>query len=282
MGCSSSSPAVTNTRPGVVDLYVFPRTSKILHLSPPCLKVEAFLRWNKIPYIVHLATDLSVSPTGRLPCAIVKDKVVADSELIIAELIQAYGIVPPPSMTPKRDRQGRLIRVALEYATRYHVMRWQIVDHFEWVVDSSREYAPSVPRWVLKQAISSMNRKPAIDMLNTHGQGDMSHDQFHGELLEDVKMVESMIAETGGNFIVTEDAPTKYDAAVYSILNIIRVADGIKDDAVGAVYVANSAVLQEYLRRLDSMCFPDMQILMKNHTASLQDFSTVSTWMPSE
>ena len=261
MGCSTSNTASVNSTPGVVDLYVFPRTSAALHLSPPCMKVESFLRWNKIPYIAHLTTDFSFSPTGRLPCAIIKNKLVADSEHIISELISAYNILPPASMTPKLEREGRLVRVALEYATRYHVMRWQLVDHFDWVVDSSKEYAPSVPRWILKQAISAKNRNPAIDMLNTHGQGDLSQAEFHAEFLEDVKTVEGMVAETGA-FIVTADAPSRYDATVYSILNIIRVAEAIKDDAPGAQYVTNSRVLQDYLRRMDHMCFPDMAGLL--------------------
>lgn len=275
MGCSNSTP-VANKTPGVVDLFVFPRTSAVLHLSPPCFKVEAFLRWTKIPYSVHFVTDLSVSPTGRLPCAIINDKVVTDSEMIISELIAAFNIAPP-SMSAKQERDGRTLRVAMEYATRFHVMRWQLVDHFDWVVDASREYAPSVPRWILSAAISQKSRKPAIEMLNVHGEGDLSHDHFHAEFLEDMKTVESMVAETGA-FVVTTDAPSRFDAAVYAMLNIVRVAEVIQSDAPGAQYLFKSAVLQQYLQCLDNLCFPDKAVLLKGHAVAEQHFHTVASW----
>jgi hypothetical protein len=279
MGCATSDQTklVANQKNGVVDLFIFPRTSKCIHLSPPCLKVESFLRWNKIPYIAHLVTDLSISPTGRLPCAVINNKLIADSELILSELIIAFGI-KQEKLDAKMECQGRLARVALEYATRWHIARWQLVDHLDWIVDSSQEYAPSVPRWVMKAAISQMNRKPVIEMLNTHGQGDLTHQHFHEELLQDVKNVESMIAESGG-FIVTSDSPTRYDASVYAIMNIIRVADSIKSDSPGAVYVGESKILQQYIKRMDQLCFPDAASLMKiGNTVASQDFSQL-TWL---
>jgi hypothetical protein len=276
MGCSSSDLAKNsvNQKEGVVDLFIFPRTTRSIQLSPACFKVESFLRWNKIPYIAHCVTDLGVSPTGRLPCAIIRNKLVADSELIISELILAYGI-KEDHVTPKAQREGRLVRVALEYATRWHIARWQLVDHFDWTVDASREYAPSVPRIVLKAAISRMNRTPVIDMLNTHGQGDLSRDHFHDELLKDLQTVEGMISDNGGGFIVTTDRPSRFDATVYAMLNIIRVAEEIKQDAPGALFVFQSAVLQQYIKRMDDLCFPDAPALMKaGASVAVQDFST--------
>jgi hypothetical protein len=235
-----------NTKEGVVDLYVFPRTHEAIHMSPPCCKVEAFLRYSNIPYMLHCTTDFDVSPNGRLPFAVIDDKVIAESELIIEALLSSDRYpakANQPALTPQQLRAGRTLHVALEYGMRFNVMRWQLVDHLDWVVDSSRDYAPSVPRWILSAVLSSKNRDTAIQTLNGCGHGDKSQEYYHAEFLEDVKTLEAMIEETGNNFILTRDRPSRYDAEVYSMLHLIRIAAGIKSDAPGAIYALESKAI---------------------------------------
>lgn len=278
----SCTKVVSNTHPGVVDLYVFPRTHEALHMSPPCCKVEAFLRYKNIPYMLHCTTDFAVSPNGRLPFAVIDNKVMAESEVIIEELLrnERYSAKSlEPSLSPHQLREGRTLHVALEYGMRFNVMRWQLVDHLDWVVDSSRDYAPSVPRWILSAVLSSKNRDTAIATLNGCGHGDKSQELYHAEFLEDVKNLEGMIQETGGNFILTKDRPCRYDAEVYSMLHLIRISASIKDDAPGAIYALASPTIQQYIARMDALCFPDMESQLKNHQVLEQDFSKLQ-WVP--
>lgn len=275
MGQSCSSKIVHNTKAGVVDLYVFPRTHQALHMSPPCCKIEAFLRYNSIPYFLHCTTDFDSSPNGRLPYAVIDNKVMAESELIIEYLLEheRYAKSKQPALSARENRVGRTLHVALEYGMRFNVMRWQLVDHLDWVVDSSRDYAPSVPRWVLAAVLSSKNRSTAIATLNGCGHGDKTHAHFHADLLEDVKTIEAMIQETGDKFILSSDKPSRWDAEVYSMLHLLRISESIKADAPGAVYALASSTIVNYIERMDAICFPDMEEQLKNHEVLEQDFS---------
>lgn len=282
MGQSCSNVVNKNKQVDVVDLYVFPRTHEALHMSPPCCKVETFLRFAKIPYNLHCTTDFAISPTERLPFAVIDNEVVTDSEAIIERLLQSPKYCPPNAACPhplsaKELRIGRTLHAALEFSMRFNVMRWQLVDHLDWVVDSSIDYAPSVPRWILKAVLSSKNRDVAISTLNGCGHGDLSHDEYHEKLLGDVKMLEGYIEETGA-FILTKDHPSRFDAEVFAMLHLLRIADSIKADAPGVMYALSSAVILGYLSRMDALCFPDMKEQLKNHNVMEQDFSKLQ-WM---
>lgn len=284
MGQSCSSVVPKNSQPGVVDLYVFPRTHDALHMSPPCCKIETFVRFAKIPYILHCTTDFAASPTERLPFAIIDNEIVADSENIIERLLQSPKYCPPTGLCPhpltaKELRIGRTIHAALEFSMRFNVMRWQLVDHLDWVVDSSVDYAPSVPRWILKAVLNSKNRQAAIDTLNGCGHGDLTQQEYHDKLLGDVKMIEGYLEETGDNgFILTKDHPSRFDAEVFAMLHLLRISDSIKADAPGVQYALASPVILGYLKRMDDLCFPDMKEQLKNHNVMVQDFSKLQ-WM---
>lgn len=284
MGQSCSKATTKNKQQDVVDLFVFPRTHEAIHMSPPCCKVETFLRLAKIPYYLHCTTDFSISPTERLPCAIIDNEIVADSELIIERLLQNPKYCPPSAVCPHSlsDRElriGRTLHAALEYSMRFNVMRWQLVDHLDWVVDSSVDYAPSVPRWILKAVLNSKNRQTAIDTLNGSGHGDLTHEQYHDKLLGDVKMIEGYLQDTDGQFILTKGQPSRYDPEVYAMLHLLRISDSIKADAPGVQYALSSKTITDYIARMDALCFPDMKEQLKNHNLLEQDFSKLQ-WMP--
>lgn len=279
MGQSCSKVVTKNTQQDVVDLYVFPRTHEAIHMSPPCCKVETFLRFAKIPYLLHCTTDFAVSPTERLPFAIIDNEVIADSENIIERLLQSPKYCPPSALcphplSPKELRIGRTLHAALEFSMRFNVMRWQLVDHLDWVVDSSVDYAPRVPRWILKTVLSSKNRQTAIDTLNGCGHGDLSQQEYHEKLLGDVKMIEGYLEETGEDgFILTKYHPSRFDAEVFAMLHLLRISDSIKDDAPGMLYAMKSPIITSYIKRMDELCFPDMSDQLANHNVMEQDFS---------
>ncbi|KJH50494.1 hypothetical protein DICVIV_03344 [Dictyocaulus viviparus] len=92
-------------KPDVVYLYQFPRCKEIPNLSPFCLKVETFLKVNKIPheaklfYMVTHEVILKVSPLvfgrskyGLLPFVELNGEQIADSQIIISRLAKHFNV----------------------------------------------------------------------------------------------------------------------------------------------------------------------------------------------
>ncbi|VDO58443.1 unnamed protein product, partial [Haemonchus placei] len=81
-----------------VYLYQFPRPKTIPNLSPYCLKVETFLKVNKIPYEVSMGR----SRYGLLPFIELNGEHIADSEIIIDRLKDHFKVKVHPSFIFQR------------------------------------------------------------------------------------------------------------------------------------------------------------------------------------
>jgi len=76
---------------GVVYLHTFPKVPHVYNISPFAIKVESFLRMNKIPYEMIYTTDFG--PTGLIPYIKLNGEFAADSNSIIRRLKEVFGIV---------------------------------------------------------------------------------------------------------------------------------------------------------------------------------------------
>lgn len=76
----------------MIELHQYPPIWGLPSLSPFCIKVEMFLRKNKIPYKVIIEKNPVRGPKGKMPFVRDGAKIIADSTFILQYLSQSRGI----------------------------------------------------------------------------------------------------------------------------------------------------------------------------------------------
>jgi glutathione S-transferase len=257
--------------PNVVHLYTFPRPSFVVGVGAPGVKVEAFLRMHKIPFVQHFTTDPSGSPTGRVPYIELNGKAVAESQFILEHLMEAFKI--DEQLSPLQTARGIALRRIVESAQLHHG-RVMIVDNPNVMVGIFGDFVPAfMPTAAIRYIIGGFRQKQ-IAMLNAHGQGDLTDARYRGELLHDLQALEALLAE---NEFAVGNAPTHYDATVWAYLLVLRaLAPKIQAASAAPIalltFVTESKVIGAYVAKLEKKYFSDAaEIIAKSNASRLAD-----------
>lgn len=114
--CRSKSRTPSKTvPPGVVLLHQSKRHSTVVNLSPPCLKLETFLRIAKIPYECDFSSKKSSK--GKMPWIEYNGQEVADSSFCIEFLSKEFEVDVDGHLTKEEKGLATAIRVMLEENT---------------------------------------------------------------------------------------------------------------------------------------------------------------------
>ena len=103
------------TRPGTVVLHQFPPSELTVSGSPPCLKLETFLRMTKIPY--ENEYGLKFSKKGKVPWIEFNGQEIADSNFCIQFLKRAFNVDIDSHLSASEKAIAHSVRTMLEENT---------------------------------------------------------------------------------------------------------------------------------------------------------------------
>lgn len=195
----------------------------IANFSPPCMKLEVWLRIAGIPYEVG-QPDLSRAPKGKIPYVQIGDLVIGDSTLIIEHLVKTTG------NDPDRDLSSSERAVSLAFRRMLKENFYWVIIHDRWVNDHNftTHYQPVL----LDRLFSHMPSEQQIPTLLgfrevlkaqifNQGMGRHTADEIHRIGKADLKAVSDFL---GTKPFLTGSEPTTGDAAVYAYLaNMLEV-----------------------------------------------------------
>jgi len=201
-----------------VYLFVFPGHPLTgMNPSPPCLKLETYLRLSGINYEIVKGVHLNNAPKQKLPFIELNGEATADSELIIQRLQDQFG-----SLDTHLDGAQRAAGVAFTRLVDEHLY-WCLV-HFRWLFPAGYKTMMStalgtVPipiRWFVAYIVVR-NIKSQIW---GHGLGRHTPQEI---LCFAEKDLEAMADTLGDKRFFFGDKPSTADACLFSIIyNILR------------------------------------------------------------
>ena len=261
-----------------VHLYQLMRGRWTPNVSPPCLKVEIFLRLHKIPYEAHDASQQQ-GPEGRWPWITHKGKTVSDSIRIIEYLTSAFD-VPAEGLTTSQVGDFIGLRRVLEDSLYFCVVRHMLVD--EW--RANMRYATAAIPDAFLQLLYLFIRGNEIAKLNMTNIGDLSYDEYHAVFRDDLKFVDAMLRRncpgvyageksraTRPKYILGTDRPTVADCVAVAHLLGLEMYNHVKEFPVTAEATffnsAEGEAVRAYAAAMAAEAYPDMDTLLQPQRA---------------
>lgn len=226
----------------------------IPNVSPPCMKLETWLRMAGLPY--ELAPlDFAQAPKGKIPYIIEEDGTrMGDSTLIIEHLKSKHGKDLDAGLTAEQ----RAISLAF---------RRMMKENLYWVIVYARykvEPGASVYRQMLidnmgplpeelRAAAADRLRASVLEQLQGHGLGRHTQEEAYLIGRQDLAAISEFL---GQKPYFMGEQPTLVDATAYAIVsNIIElpIESAVKD------FGLSRANLVSYCQRMRERFFPELR-----------------------
>lgn len=198
--------------------------------SPFCLKLETFLRMNRLPYEVVPGARMEQAPKGGLPYIEFEGQPLGDSGFIITFLKQRFAINPDASLS------------AVELAVA-HAIRRMLEEHMYWVMTYSRWLEPDnaptlrqalfggLPPEVAETVFAQIKEQVRANIFG-HGLGRHNREEMYSLAVDDLAALSAFL---GDKPYVMGDEPATIDATAYGFLAALLVppiASPLKDAAL--------------------------------------------------
>ncbi len=231
-----------------IQLFVAPAGPEVLNYSPPCMKVEVWMRLAGLPYRATKAgvADLRRAPKGKVPYIVDGDDIVADSEVIIAFLSRKYAVDLDRDLGPEQKAISRALERMLDEHTYWCLVYFRYVDPQDWAVYRRALCANSSA--FMRLVCSVVLRPRILRYLWGQGLGRHTVEEVCARLDQDWAALSDTLGER--NFLMGT-RPTTIDATAYSyITNMHRAPIAPKAKALLDRYPN----LIDYAERMDSLC----------------------------
>ena len=234
----------------MITLYQFPRTWGIPNLSQFCVKLETYLRINKLPYQIVETLPLR-GPRGKLPYLEDQGRKLSDSRLIVNYLKATYGDNDKALLSSEQigiaKAYQRLLEEHLYWAGMF--TRWDFTEA-NWQTNKQAIFGGLPP--IARDLAAAIYRVKIKSQIKGHGLGRLTQEEIFELGKEDI---DSLADFLGNKLYFMGDKPTSLDASAYGILvNTLGcpIKSPLKDHALG------KKNLVDYCRRMQTEFFPEL------------------------
>ncbi|MBY0408154.1 MAG: glutathione S-transferase N-terminal domain-containing protein, partial [Rickettsiales bacterium] len=177
----------------LLTLYQFPGPWDVCSASCFCAKVEAFLRWQKIPYRAVSALKLKGSPKGKVPYIEDENGKLGDSEAIIRYLTDKHGLTHEEGLSAEQKAMARAIRYVCDEGIYRATSYFRFMTDEGWEVAKTYFLAP-FPAWA-KPIAAWKIRGYAKKQQWMHGIGRHTPDEVAQMVQADIDALSALLGD---------------------------------------------------------------------------------------
>eukprot|EP00794_Sanderia_malayensis_P005482 gene5482-6167_t len=234
--------------PPKVMLHQYPPGKNTPSLSLFCLKLETFLRMNKIPYEnVH---SFKVGKKGKMPWIEYKGEKVPDSNFIIGHLNKMFDIDMEKRLSQVEKAQSRAFKLMMEENTYYTMVYNRFIDEYnEW-----KKICGAQSKGIGFTVSFKMSQRKARSTLDQQGIGRHSKEEIYHLAEQDLRALSDFLADKP--YLMGAEV-TSVDATAFGLL-VNFLYSGLESPQSKLI---NEELknLKDFVERMKSEFWPDWQ-----------------------
>ena len=217
----------------MLTLFSYPELFGVADNNPYGLKVFAFLKLCRLPFMHKHIFDTKSAPRGQLPYIDDNGKIIGDSDLIMEHLIQQHQLTIDASLTaPQRDANFMIRRVLDDLYWVMSYSRWRDDEYWPLFRDAMLKTHANVSAESLEKA-----REYNFQRYYYQGIGRYERGAVFSRGLADLQVLASLTPDRGFLF---GPEPSSIDAGIYGFIANIYL---FKIETPLKVFVASHANL---------------------------------------
>lgn len=242
----------------MIKLYQFPSAWGLAgSISPPCMKMETWLRMTGIPYQVEPFPSPTKPPKGKWPYIDDNGVIIGDSTIIVEHLKRTRGIDPDQDLTPAERAISLAFRRMFKENLFWLIIQIRHRDDANFAIYRKVLWsllAPGVPLdQVGDDVVEAAKgiRKNMVDQMYGHGMARHTAEEVHQLGIADLIATSDFLGDKPFFF---GDKPTTVDATAYAYLaHIIE----LPLDSPATQVARGKQNLVDYCRRMRSRFYAD-------------------------
>ncbi len=202
----------------------------IANASPFCMKVEAFLKLNGIPYKSKTAMP-SQGPMKKVPFIQDGGEQIADSSQICDFLSIKYQLSMDEHLTQEQKAVGHSLQRMVEESLYWVLVYSRWVEPDSWPI-LREQFFGKMPTW-LKLFVPVLVRKQIIKNLYGQGSGRFPSDKLYARAEKDLEAISTFL---GDKPFLFGDRLSSYDIAIWAGLSSIidaKITTPLTQKAIG-------------------------------------------------
>ncbi|KAI1729662.1 outer mitochondrial membrane transport complex protein [Ditylenchus destructor] len=265
---------VRDWKQDVVNLIQFPRTHTIVSPSPFALKLETWLRINKLSYN-NVSNDFTkTSAKGQIPFVEVNGRQFADSNHIIDTLASLFNLSIDKNLNTKERAEARAITILIEESL-FRCLQYDRGHGFEWV-STDKGFLPyfSGIKKILYQKIFAKKLISGIKRTVTvQGYGRHSEEEINEIAKKDLSALSTFL---GDKRYLFGDRPSTVDATLFG--HLVQFTDPpLHSDKIKPFMEQNTPNLVEFIKRMKADFWPDWDTICEHLVMNPTDAKHVTT-----
>ncbi|MFP5274654.1 glutathione S-transferase family protein [Coleofasciculus sp.] len=241
----------------MITLYTAQSFWGLPSISPPCMKLETWLRMAKLPYqaVIVTAQNFAIAPKGKIPFINYQGKLFGDSTLIIEMLKQAEGIDLDANLTCTE----RAISLAFRRMIKENIY-WGGI-HIRFNMEENWRGYREVLATLLGTEVSKAEWEPFVEGIREsicsqmygHGMARHSNEEIIQIICADFQALSDFLADKP---FFMGDEPTTLDATAYAYIGAF-----IKPPYQSPIvdYVLQQSNLCQHYERMTHQFFSDRE-----------------------